>query len=454
MKNLLNVSLLVALAAGPLVAQTQPPPLQLVQPGGPAAPPIVMTLRDALERAQKINTEYQTARTEVQLASEELSQAKVALRPVFSGTSQYLGTQGNGITPNGRFVTNDGVHVYRDWAIMHEDVSPNGLMKTGVQRAQAAQALAAAKVEIAQRGLAATVTKNYYDLVVAQRRYAQTQEANEQSRHFLEVAQQAERLGQGAHNDVVKADIQYQHQRQAYQESLVAIDKARLNLAVLLSPDLNENFTVVDDLDSPQPLPPFADVREMALHQNPDLRAAEEAVSQAHVDVRIAKNALLPTLSVDLNYGIEANAFALHSTAAAFPEAGVLPNLGYFVTAALNIPVFDWGALRSKQRQAELHVQQAQVQATQAQRQLVTNMYAYYNEALAARAEVDQLRHTIDLATESLRISTRRFEAGEALALEIVDAQNELIQDRNAYDDAQSRYRNALATLQTLTGAF
>jgi len=38
--------------------------------------------------------------------------------------------------------------------------------------------------------------------------------------------------------------------------------------------------------------------------------------------------------------------------------------------------------------------------------------------------------------------------------LEVVDAQTTLITARNAYDDAQVRYRNALANLQTFTGNF
>jgi len=35
-----------------------------------------------------------------------------------------------------------------------------------------------------------------------------------------------------------------------------------------------------------------------------------------------------------------------------------------------------------------------------------------------------------------------------------VDAQNTFSQARNAYDNAQARYRLALAQLQTLTGSF
>ena len=36
------------------------------------------------------------------------------------------------------------------------------------------------------------------------------------------------------------------------------------------------------------------------------------------------------------------------------PEVGPLPNLGYFATISLNVPVWDWGSRSSKVRQAEL----------------------------------------------------------------------------------------------------
>ena len=71
-----------------------------------------------------------------------------------------------------------------------------------------------------------------------------------------------------------------------------------------------------------------------------------------------------------------------------------------------------------------------------------------------AHEAVDSSRQTADLAAESLRLTTLRFQAGESTALEVVDAQNTLISTRNAYDEAQLRYRVAIATLQTLTGNF
>ena len=54
---------------------------------------------------------------------------------------------------------------------------------------------------------------------------------------------------------------------------------------------------------------------------------------------------------------------------------------------------------------------------------------------------------------ESLRLTTLRYQGGEATVLEVVDAQTTAAQAANTYEDGAVRYRVALANLQTLTGA-
>jgi outer membrane protein TolC len=434
--------------------------VQLLQPSGPgqAAPPTTITLQDALERARKLDPTLLGAVSDARSAREDRIQARNTMLPAITATTQYLGTQGDGgKISDGRFVTNDGVHVYRAWGVLHQDLSPALLMGTGYTRAKAAEALANAKSEIARRGLAVTVTKSYYALVVAQRKYATAQAGLDQAKRFMDITQGLERQGQAPHSDALKAEIQYRIQKQAFDEAKFSMEDTRLGLAVILFPDFNENFSVVDDLDSAPALPPFPEVQAMTEKQNPDLRVALETVREADLDVKLAKTAFLPTLTVDTDYGIEANCFALHCTRASVqndPAVGVVPNLGYFLTAALTVPVWDWGTLRSKLHQAEYKQQTAKAQLSLAQRTRLSELYATYDEAIVARAALEESRRTAELAAESLRLTNLRYQAGASPATEVVDAETALVTARNAYADAQIRYRTLLTTLQTFTGSF
>ena len=434
--------------------------VQLLQPTGPgqSTPPTTVTLQDALERARKLDPTLLGAVSDARSAREDRIQARNAMLPTITATTQYLNDQGDGgRISDGRFVTQDGVHVYRAWGVYHQDLSPGLLMGTGYTRAKAAEALANAKAEIARRGLAVTVTKNYYGMVVAQRKYATAQAGLDQAKHFMDITQDSERQGQAPHSDAVKAEIQYRIQKQAFEEARFSMEDTRLGLAVMLFPDFNENFSVVDDLDSAPALPPFPEIQEMAEKQNPDLRVALETAREAELDVKLAKSAFLPTLTVDTDYGIEANCFALHCTRASVqtdPAVGIVPNLGYFLTAALTVPVWDWGTLRSKLHQAEYKQQSAAAALSLAKRTDISELYATYDEALIARSALDESRSTAELATESLRLTSLRYQGGASPATEVVDAETALVTARNAYADAQVRYRMLLATLQTFTGSF
>jgi outer membrane protein TolC len=454
-RGLLAIAVLLLGASGVGAQEVPvPAPSTLVHPEAPSGAPLTLTLQDALQRARQNETQFQAVVADATIAREDRVQAKAGLLPAFSFTTQYLGNQPNGVNPNGRFVSLDGVNMYRSWAVMRQELSPGVFMRTPLRKAEAAEAMAQARLEIAQRGLAVTVTRSYYGLVAAERKYATAQLAAQQAERFLGFARQQEQLGQVARSDVIKAEIQFQQQQQGFREATLAMDNARLALAVMLFPTLDENFSVVDDMLAAPALPPFADVRTMAERGNPDLRLAGETLRASGQDVRAARNAFLPSIMVDAVYGIEANEFALHSRIAAQPELGVLPNLGYFVTVNLSVPVWDWGGLRSKLHQSETREGQAQTALSQAQRQLLSNLYSMYNEALTARSAADNLRHVADLASDSLRLIALRYQAGESTAFELVDAQNTLVQARNAADDAATRYRVALAELQTLTGPF
>jgi outer membrane protein TolC len=402
-----------------------------------------------LERARSNSAEFRAAVTESGLAHEDRIQGRAGLLPTVNYNNQFVYTEGNG-TASGKFIANNGVHEYISWGTVHQNISLG--MVADYKRAAAAEALAKARLEIAARGLEVTVVDSYYGLLVAQRKYATGQHAVDEAQRFLDISQKLEKGGEVAHSDVIRAQIQFKQQQRDFQEAQLGMEKARLTLAVLLFPDFNENFTIVDDLQPPPALPEFREVQTLASQKNPELRAALAALDIAHQEVIGAWEGFLPAASIDYFYGIDSNHFATHSID---PTTGLrVNNLGYSVVAGLQIPVWNWGANRSKLKQATLRRDQARVELSFTQRQLLSNMRAFYNEAGTARSELESLSSSADLATEGLRLTTLRYQAGEATVLEVVDAQNTLTLARNAYADGQARYRLALATLQTLTGSF
>jgi outer membrane protein TolC len=345
------------------------------------------------------------------------------------------------------------VHEYLSQGNVHQALSLQNVAE--YRRARAEEALAKARSEIATRGLVVTVVQAYYGSVIAQRKYSTTQRATAEAQHFFDITQKLERGGEIAHSDTIKAQIQFQQQQRALQDAQLEMERSRLELAVIIFPNFNENFTTVDDLENIAALPSFQEVEAQAGNNNPQLRMAVAALRSANQEVAVAWNSFLPSLTLDYFYGIDATHFAVNQFDPTIPPSGRnVRNLGYAATATLEIPIWNWGASRSKVKSANLQRTQAKVELSFAQRKMVADLKFLYNESQVSRAMLESLRQSADLATESLRLTTLRYQAGEATVLEVVDAQNTLTTAQNAFGDGQVRFRVALANLQTLTGTF
>lgn len=408
------------------------------------AAPITLTLQDALARARNNAPQFLSALTDAAVAREDRVQTRAALLPTVTYNNEYLYTQGNG-TPSGRFIANNAVHEYVSQGNVHQVISLAQF--ADYNRTTAAAELARARAEVARRGLVVTVVQNFYGLAAAQRKYSTAQAAVQEASRFFDISQKLEQGGEVAHADVIKAQLQLNDRTRDLREAQLAMDRARLDLALLLFPDFNLNFTVVDDFRLEQPLPTSEEVTAAAKQNNPDLAAAMAAVRQSQGELAVARAAYIPSLTLDYFYGIDATHFAVRG-----PDG--IPNLGYAATATLNIPIWNWGATRSKVKQGSLRTKQAEVQLSAAQRKLLADLRGLYSEAQTAHDELDLLRNSADLAAQSLNLTTLRYQGGEATVLEVVDAQNTLTTARNAYDDGEVRYEVALANLQTLTGKF
>jgi outer membrane protein TolC len=431
-----------AMAQEAAVSPEVSPPSATPQHGTSLAAPLRLSLQEALDRARRNSTQFQAALTDSAIAHEDRSQARDALLPSVNFNTQALYSPAKG-AKDVRFIAANATHEYISQGNVRQVIDLGTF--ASFRRASAAAAMARAQAEIASRGLVVTVVQGYYAVAAAQQKLETTQKTADEGDRFLKLTQELERGGEVAHSDVIKAELQTQDRRRQLQEAQLALLNARLDLAVLIFPDFNDNYEVSDDLHAVVPLPALAEVQQLAARDNPDVRAALAAVQAAGHDVTGARAGYLPSISLDYFYGIDAAQFAVRDPAGN-------PNLGSAATATLTLPIWNWGATQSRIKQAELRRTQAQRELSLAQRKLLAEIRSLYAEAETSLNELGGLNRSAVLSAESLRLTTLRYKNGEATVLEVVDAQSTYTQANTAYQDGAVRYRVALANLQTLTG--
>ena len=437
---------LLALICGCAALQAQTPASTSVAPATPAA----ITLDEAIKRAQRADSEYASAYADSGIARADQSIAGAALLPGVTYHNQYLYTQpqhvnskpiaGNTVPI---FIANNAVHEYTSQGVATENIGAAAV--TDYAKSKALAAVARARLEIARRGLVATVVGDFYGVLAADAKLAVAQRALDEAQHFGTLSKQLEQGGEVAHFDTIKANLQISQRSRDLGDAQLEDEKARLDLGVLLFDDPRTAYTLTGDLVTVPDLPQRDAIKASASTNSAEMKAALEAFHAASLEVTSTRFNYLPSLSLNYTYGIDATQFAATSSDG-------IHNLGYAAYATLDIPVWDWFTTRNQVRQSELRRDVAKTLLTNTERHLVAELEEFYREASTAKEQLASLDQSVVDAREALRLTNLRYTSGEAPALEVVDAQNTLLLAESSRADGAVRYYTALANLQTLTG--
>lgn len=461
---LLSVALSIAFLLAPssrLTAQESPlPAAQLsANPVNVSATgaPIQITLAEAEQRARKIEPTLQAALAARGTAGYNHSIARSALLPQETIIGEYLFTQSNGTNLGGTepnssgpvFIANNAVHEYISQGQATETLSLANVERYRQTGALARQAKAQA--EIALRGLHVVVTQAYYTVESAARKLQAAQEAQQSAQNFLDLTNKLEGAREVAHADVLKAQLQLEQAQRSVSDAELAAADARQSLGVLLFRDPATPYVLADPLDanpgtgSNIEVPAEDEVRTLAAKSNPDLRSALEALKAADADVTASRTGYLPLLTLAYNYGLDAPRFE---------EKGLQGQqfLGYSASAGINIPVWDWFATHDRIKQSELLRAQSRTALDYTQRQLIAQLNASYGELKTATANLASLQTSAQEAKDSLHLAVLQYQAGQAIALEVVNAESAEVAARSALADGALRYQVARASLERLTG--
>src|ERR1700760_1961013 len=162
--------------------------------------PVVVSLDEAIRRAQANEPAFAAALAENKVASLDRSIARAALLPSAVYHNQILYTQPNGqenqagqgvgSQPSPRFIANNAVREYASQGIVNETI---GLAQIAeVKRVDAASAFAQAQLEVARRGLVATVVSLYSASLAADQNRVVANRAASEADAFAQLTQKRE----------------------------------------------------------------------------------------------------------------------------------------------------------------------------------------------------------------------------------------------------------------------
>ncbi len=408
-----------------------------------------LTLAEAVDLALKQASNYKSAQIGEQIAAEDIRQAKASFYPKVSVQPNLIYTSPSFSKPTGAnqrppsFLGANALTEFQGLINAAGEIDISGKLKATLERSRALLESARAGSEIARRELIQAVGDAYYNLALAttKRRGA---ELNLQTATEFEANVKLQ-LGAGevAPVDQVRARLQTSQRRdeliQAQTDETVSADA----LKFLVGFDFNVPVAAEDLLLQLPQDDEIARYTETAIAARPEFAQFEADKKASEQDVKIAQAERKPQLNYSVSGGFISDSLRPNRVG---NSAGGQASVG------VSIPLFDRGASRSRETQAKLKLQQTENNKILAEREFVRQFFTARTQAVAAASRIKQLGASITDAEINLSASLARYRAGEASIVEVTDAQNLLIAQRQTLYQAVFEYQTARARLLRAIG--
>ncbi len=468
-------------------AAAAPAALAAQDPAAARGDSVALSLDEAVRRALGQSEEIRLARSQVELAETQVRETRAGALPQLNANVGYTRTFASAFSGGGGFTLPDSLRFEPDSTAslaervryLEENAPLAGLgglgqlfgnlpfgqenayqaTLSGSQllysggRTGAALRIARDYREVARLGLAEQsaeielqVRTAYVRALLARELAESAQQALEQAEAFLAQERLRLRAGRASELEVLRAEVSRDNLRPQLVQAQNAAELAALDLKRLVDLPLDAPLALTTPLDAPsaEALARPAVAAE-AVARRASLAAAERQVSIAEQNIRIARGAFLPSVSLSMNYG-----------RLLYPSSPVDLTGDWRTdwTAGLTVqvPLFDGGQRSAQLAQARIQAEQARIQLAQLREGVQLQYAQAAGERERARTAITARQTTVQAAQRVYDLTVLRYQQGLATQLEVSQARLELLQARTNLAQAVSDFLIADASVLRAAG--
>jgi outer membrane protein TolC len=426
--------------------QVEKPPPGFDRQGGGTGPARSLTVEEAIALALAQTNAYRQAQLDERIAAQDVRQARAAFLPQLTMPLTYFGTTPSQVRAEGEplvysYVSSSAINETIGLANAAGEIDISGRLRASLRSKQHLLEAARAGTLAARRALVLETVDGYYGLVLARQRRRLAEETLSLAEGFLKVTEGMIQRGEGEESDVLRARAQVSARRDELEQARAGETAAMDVLRVLTGVDF---ATPIDVSRITQDLPTaidFSNYTEELIKSRPELTLIDEQKRAALAEARVARGERLPQLSYNLNGGFDAGDFKPLKRYA-----------GGSATVTLTIPVFDFGASRSREAQARLRAQQLEALRESTLRLLRQEFYTARATALSALTRIKETEAGATAAQQAMTLVFARYRAKKATLTDVVDAQAAYAEARMAYFQAIIDYRTSRIRLEATLG--
>jgi len=422
-------------------SQQQMPPYYEYPYGSKTTSSRLLSVEQAVALALDHAASLRQAQFDEQSASEDVRQSRAALLPQFNLPLTYWGTTPSTFRQPGdpliaSFVASSAINESIGWLSTTGTIDVAGKLRAELNRSRALLAAAHAGTMAARRNLVLATIDAYYALALTRHRRGLADEALALAEGFLDSLEDQQKTGAAVETDVLRARSAARSRRDELAQAELSESLAMSQLRVLTGIDYATNIRLPRLSAGDLELNGIPGYQEESIMLRPELTQLDAQKRAALQDARAARRELWPQLSYNLSGGFDA---------ANFKPLGRYSGGSAIVT--LNIPIFNFGASKSRATQAELRAKALDVQRANQVLLLKQEFYAARAGAISALDRTQFATEAANAAQQNMTLTFARYRSKKATLLEVLDAESDYSSTRLEYYQAIVDYHSARARL-------
>ena len=407
------------------------------------------TLTECIDYALQNNITLQQAKLQKQSATEERKQAKAALLPSLSAsTNQSFGYRPwleNGVATVTNGTVNSKVNktyyngsygINAQWTVWNGNQNRNQV-KLGEVSEQQAELQTETTANNIQERIAQLYVQILYmnEAVEVNKQSLETSKRNEQrGKEMVEVGKMA------------KADLaQLRAQRAADEYTIVEaesnIANYKLQLKQLLELTGDEAFDIemltAGDEQALAEIPALSTVYETALGGRPEIKNAQLGLKQSDIQMNIAKAGAMPTISINGGVGTSTASMSSQNW-----DKQIKTNFDASVGASVSVPLFDNRKTKTAVNKARIQREQAQLELLDQQKQLYATIEGYWLDAETNQQKFKTALTTVESEQASYDLLEEQFRLGLKNIVELMTGKDRLLSSQQ--NKLQAKYTTIL----------
>lgn len=378
-------------------------------------------LNELVEKALYTNFDLRKAAANVALAHATLSGADANRYPSINGTAGANRAKSSKEVAPGIGATGNSFSLS---AVLSYEIDVWGKIKN--TQASAMQSLLSSKAtkDAVQIGLVGSVVDSYFGLLSLQAQKTIANETVQTRKESLELVEEKYRLGILTSHEVLLAKSAHTNAKATLEsiKTALARQESALHLLIGTSPrDLIESGGSFDEGRLPKPIEVPEGLSATLLEQRPDIQAALHALEAANLDIKVAKAAHFPSISL--------------SGALGFSSAELGDLIGasartWSMGGSLVAPLFDYGRIKSGVESREALQEMARIGFESS----VTRAFLEVHEAQKVRESINQSKiHALEqvkIYNELAKLALTRYDAGAGEYQRVLEANDDLLNAR------------------------